>query len=231
MKILPLQLQLFLKNILIFSGIKPSYLIAAINGCFDFGQWIKKYPCDVVFLKREAMYQYLNEVILENAPIDYLEFGVFQGASLRHWSSINKNPSSRFFGFDSFKGFTEIWEGLWQVSSKDSFNTKSLIPQFDDSRVTLIQGYFQSTLQKFLESYTRQKTLVVHIDADIYSATLFVLASLARIFHVRTILIFDEFSLVCHEFRAFRDFTRSFCLNYKVLAFTKGYTQVTIEIL
>lgn len=226
-----LRLRLLLKELLVSSGIKPSYLLAAINGCFEFGHWIKNHPCDRVFGKREELYSYLNDFLLQAMPIDYLEFGVYQGASLRQWSNINKDLSSRFFGFDSFKGFTENWEGVWSTTPKNTFDTYGKIPEFQDQRVRLIQGYFQSSLQNFLADYTPQKKLVVNLDADIYSATLFVLTTLARILIPGTILIFDEFDLVSHEFRAFRDFTKSFCINYRTLASVKHYECVAFEIL
>lgn len=226
-----MRVRLLLKDLFVYSGIKPSYLISAINGCFEFGQWIKNHPCEAVFRKREELYSYLNDTLLRAISIDYLEFGVYKGDSLRRWSSINKNPSSRFFGFDSFKGFTEDWKGVWSTSPKNTFDTHGKIPEFKDQRVRLIPGYFQSTLQNFLADYTPQKMLIVNLDADIYSATLFVLTSLARILIPGTILIFDEFNLICHEFRAFQDFTKSFCINYRTLASFNRYECVAFAIL
>src|SRR5712692_8745271 len=34
----------------------------------------------------------------------YLEFGVFQGDSIRMWCEMLRNPKSMLHGFDSFKG-------------------------------------------------------------------------------------------------------------------------------
>src|SRR5262249_32268281 len=65
------------------------------------------------FPNREEMFAHLHAEHFENGsrPLDYLEFGVFEGKSLRHWCSLNSHPQSRFFGFDSFQGLPESWNG------------------------------------------------------------------------------------------------------------------------
>jgi hypothetical protein len=42
----------------------------------------------------------------------YLEFGVYEGASMRWWSEHLTTPEARFIGFDSFKGLREAF-GSW----------------------------------------------------------------------------------------------------------------------
>ena len=41
----------------------------------------------------------MNEEVKEQA-IDYIEFGVASGIAFKWWVEKNKNPNSRFFGFD-----------------------------------------------------------------------------------------------------------------------------------
>src|SRR5690242_8383596 len=48
---------------------------------------------------RQEMYEYINTSILQSAPIDFLEFGVFRGESMRAWSVLNTHGESRFYGF------------------------------------------------------------------------------------------------------------------------------------
>src|SRR4051812_1720215 len=66
----------------------------------QFGDWLKQHECEVKFGSRRKMYDYINEVVLKNAPIDYLEFGVYEGDSIGYWAGINRSQDSRFFGFD-----------------------------------------------------------------------------------------------------------------------------------
>ena len=54
------------------------------------------------FPGRIDLYQHI--ALLTDGPIDYLEFGVWQGASIRSWLELNRHPDSRFVGFDTFEG-------------------------------------------------------------------------------------------------------------------------------
>src|SRR5689334_6119555 len=48
------------------------------------------YPCDS-FNTRADLYGYVHDTCIKGEAIDYLEFGVFQGESIRHWVGLNKN--------------------------------------------------------------------------------------------------------------------------------------------
>ena len=61
---------------------------------------------------RYLLYDYVNPK--EN--IDYLEFGVYKGESIKYWMDINQYENSRFFGFDSFQGLPENWEGFLKIT-------------------------------------------------------------------------------------------------------------------
>ena len=60
------------------------------------------------FPTRTDMYRHLAAA-LAGEPIDYLEFGVWQGASIDEWRQLNRNGDSRFVGFDTFEGLPEDW--------------------------------------------------------------------------------------------------------------------------
>jgi hypothetical protein len=132
------------------------------------------------FPDRFALYDHLNAKIINDGPIDYLEFGVYTGLSLRRWTEVNRAPGSRFFGFDSFEGLPEAWDRHFCGSPKGTFDTGGRLPQIDDPRVELIKGLFQDTLPDFLGRFQPRNRLVVHLDADLYSSTLYVLCSIDR---------------------------------------------------
>jgi len=80
-----------------------------------------------------------------------------------------------------------------------------------------VKGWFQDTLPFFLSHFSTKKQLVIHCDADVYTSTLFVLCKLDTLMKADTIVMFDDFSSMLHDFRALSDYTRSFRRHYEVL--------------
>jgi len=154
------------------------------------------------FGKREDLWTELLSPLV-NDPITLLEFGVFEGYSIEFFAKLNKHPESRFYGFDSFEGLPEDWT---ERDKKGAFNVGGSIPKIDDSRVSFVKGWFQNTLPDFLAKNPPNKNLVVHYDADIYSATLYVLM-LIDSFKLPYLAIFDEFT--GHETRALYNYTQA----------------------
>lgn len=183
---------------------------------------------------RNQLYTYINEFI-ENNAISYCEFGVFEGASINYWSSINSNKDSRFYGFDTFSGLPEDWHNFTGGLQKGTFDTQGQLPNILDGRVSFYKGLFQETLPNFVSDYTSNRLLVINIDADLYSSTLFVLTQLDRKLVKGSIIIFDEFSSVLHEFRAFEDYCSAYNVKFEVIASSKTsksyYAHVAIRII
>lgn len=170
------------------------------------------------FDDREDMYDHLHAALIGDRPIDYLEFGVFEGNSLRHWSSLNQNPDSRFYGFDSFEGLPEEWKRFDRKIEKAHFDLQGALPDIDDDRVSFVPGWFQESVDPFLATFTPEHQLVVHIDADLYSSALYVLTRFNALLVPGTIVIFDEFSSVLNEFAALEDYCSAYVREYDVLA-------------
>jgi O-methyltransferase len=160
-------------------------------------------------------------------PITYLEFGVYRGDSLRLWLDRVPNPDSRFVGFDTFTGLPERWR---PTEPAGHFNANGNVPDIRDSRCSFEVGLFQDTLPRFVDRGDLSGRLVINLDADMFTSTLFVLATLAPHLKSRDLIFFDEFSCPLDEYRAFEEFVRSFRVKYEVVGAVYGYTRVCVKI-
>lgn len=181
--------------------------------------WRHAHSDTPTFSTREDLWKCVAHELGPDGPIDYLEFGVFEGESIRAWASLNSHPESRFFGFDSFEGLPEAWGPAFPTGA---FSTAGRIPTVGDPRVRFVKGWFTDTLPPFIETFTPGRRVVVHIDCDGYSSTLFCLTRLdALLRSCDGMLVFDEFYSTS-EFSAFRDYTRSYDRSFHPIAATHG---------
>ena len=168
-----------------------------------------------VFPDRSRQWRYIYHDILKDVPIDYLEFGVFRGDSIREWCSLSTSPDSRFYGFDTFTGLPEHW---FSDFSKDAFSTAGEIPILQDRRVNFIKGLFQDTLDDFLKNYHRKNIIVLHMDADLYSSALFVLISMHQYLRKGDVLMFNDFLDPLGESKAFSDYCQAFRIRPEIVS-------------
>lgn len=173
----------------------------------------------------KELYRYLDGEILRHSAIDYLEFGVAKGTTMRVWSGMNQHPTSRFFGFDSFVGLPEDWN---PNAPKGTFSRNGIPPEIPDSRIKFHIGWFQDSLPGFLTSYRPVNRVVIHNDSDLYSSTSYTLTMLHRILSPQTIVIFDEFYDVLHEYRALMDYSTAYKKTFKIIAATSHFNQVAV---
>lgn len=115
--------------------------------------------------------------------------------------------TSTLVGFDSFEGLPSDW---YYGCPKGTFNVDSKIPGLGFPNVSFIKGWFEETLPDFTKSINLQpqQQLIIHLDADLYEPTIFVLKQLEAFMKVGTILIFDEFWFVKDEYKAFVEFSK-----------------------
>ena len=111
----------------------------------------------------------------------------------------------------------------------DRFNSPVFSTPVDNfseggSRAVSIE-IFQKTLDGFLEKYQPNNQIVIHNDSDLYSSSLYLLTRTHDIIKKNTIIIFDEFSNVMHEFQALEDYCSAYQRTYNVIASTKDYYQ------
>jgi O-methyltransferase len=178
------------------------------------------------YSRRYNLYSWLIENEDLNKSVDYLEFGVSRGLSFKWWAEHISDTNASFYGFDTFTGLPEDWGSF----KKGDMDNKNEPPLMDDQRCNFYQGLFQQTLPGFLRSWSSQKRKVIHMDADIYSATLYVLTCISPFLAKNDIIIFDEFNVPMHEFKAFSEWVRSYYINYEVLASSNNYYQLAIKI-
>lgn len=216
----------FLKNPLLFSAnllMLTKWIAAQEKNDFysDFFNFSRDHS------NRYKLYRHVIEKEgLNNIPLEYLEFGVSQGHSIRWWISANQHPESRFYGFDTFEGLPEDW-GTYNKGEMSAG-----IPDLSDERVAFIKGLFQDTLVDFIKKYNPEgKRKIIHLDADLFSATLFVLTTLARELKPGDILLFDEFNVPNHEWMAYKQFVDSFYMKTEVLGAVNNYYQVAFKII
>jgi hypothetical protein len=177
---------------------------------------MQQHPNAVRIESRFAMYAWLAER-LKSKAVRYLEFGVFEGESIREWARIVPGADSTFVGFDSFEGLPEDWGHAFATTKKGTFATGGRIPDIADPRVSFVKGWFNETLPRYVgEMRADDRQLIVHFDADLYTSTTFVLHQLNGIMTSGTVLIFDEFGNPLHEYRALKDWAALFGRRYRI---------------
>jgi len=115
--------------------------------------------------------------------------------------------------------------------TRGAFNVYRRLPDIKDSRCTFEVGLFQETLLSFIGNHDFSRKLIIHLDADLFSSTLFVLTTLARHFKHGDVVFCDNFICSLDEFRAFETFVKSFRVKYEVLGAVGQYSRVSVKIL
>lgn len=153
-----------------------------------------------------------------------LEFGVFNGHSIR--SMAHKFRRDHFHGFDSFEGLPEPWhlsdEAVYEAGH---FHLQSLptVP----ANVTLIKGFFDQTLEGWLEK-NPGPVRFIHEDPDLYSSAKYTMDLLTDRIVDGTVIVFDE---LCDwedsgiypnwpegEWKALREWLEATGLKFRILS-------------
>jgi Methyltransferase domain len=119
----------------------------------------------------------------------WLEFGVSIGMSTATLADCAAAADARLYGFDSFEGLPEEWvvsdDETW---SKGAFTGR---PSKVPDNVELVDGWFDDTLPRFLETHPG-RVAFAHIDCDLYSSTATVFSEIRDRLAVGTVIVFDE---------------------------------------
>ncbi len=181
--------------------------------------------------KRDKYYDYLSDNLgIVDSQICFLEFGVAAGASFNWWLKKNEHPNSCFFGFDTFEGLPESWNGLYTKG-----DMAYQMPNINDPRALLSKGLFQDTLYPFISQNIPQinnsQKRIIHLDADLYSATAFVLAAMYPLIKNGDIIMFDEFNVATSEFKAYFEFINNYYVTLKPIAAANNFHHVAFEVI
>lgn len=183
----------------------------------------------------------------------FAEFGVYKGKTLAMiiTQMLQYHADCLLVGFDSFEGLPEDYtpyytEGKFALSQKDvialfsSMAKWNLMPHYVDGnyapleipsherfhswQIELVRGLFQDTLEDYLDDEAGD-FVFVHMDADLYSSTKYVLDTLMSHDRLRvgSVIQFDEFFLVgqddgiwyCAEYDAFHEFAINYNVTYR----------------
>lgn len=140
-------------------------------------------------------------------PGDYLEFGVFKGASfelsLRAASKfIDKGQphSPRFFAFDSFEGLSEPdpkWDGTVFVKGEQSATQNKFLKTIKSARkgwqVLIVKGFYDKSLtSEVIQTHSMKKAAIVTIDCDLYQPSLTALRFVTPLLQTGTLIFFDD---------------------------------------
>ncbi len=180
------------------------------------GHWMRRngYVVSRRLPHRYAVFDVVAERVREKRVL-YLEFGVFQGESMRYWSNALKHPQTRLHGFDSFEGLPEDLD-MDGPYVRGTFDVQGKIPHIDDPRVEFFKGWFEEVLPTYRPP--DHDVLVVVVDADLYSSTRCVLRHLQPFLKAGDFLYFDDMSRPDHEPRAFEEFVQESGLRFRLVA-------------
>ena len=169
----------------------------------------------------------LVEFVVDQASLPglYLEFGVGRGKSIR-W--IGARADRTVYGFDSFEGIPEYWNG----NPVGAFAQKKL-PKVPDN-VQFEIGLFDQTLPGFLEQHADPVSLL-HVDCDLYSSTVTILDALGSRLQPGAVILFDEYynfpRWQQHEYKAFQEFVEASGMTYQYIGYSVTGQQVAARVL
>ena len=61
------------------------------------------------YYDRYKLYQHIVDNEIKETAINYLEFGVGDGETMKWWAKNLTNKHNLFYGFDTFQGIPEAW--------------------------------------------------------------------------------------------------------------------------
>lgn len=189
-----------------------------------FEQFPNAPPCRSAEILMRACVQ---RALKAGPPGLFLEFGVYDGRTIRLIADEIRPYGADVHGFDSFRGLPEDWN---DTGRKGSFDRGGQLPEVPGN-VRLYPGWFDATLPVFMREHPGRVSFV-HIVSDLYSSARTVLGEVRDRLGVGSVLLFDELlnypAFEQHELRAFKEFLAETgwvceCLGYDTHGFAVGF--------
>ena len=103
-----------------------------------------------------------------------------------------------------------------------TFDVDGEVQLTDYARVTFIKGWSKSTLPSQLHVLKISNRRVIHMDAELFLSTIYLLCLIGPIIRDNDIMIFDEFADSIHEFRAFEAFRQIIGIEAERIVASRG---------
>lgn len=197
----------------------------AVVNYLEVGRWMRAhgFATSPRVDTREEIFELIARDVADEEVL-YLEFGVYEGASMRVWSRLLRNERSQLHGFDSFEGLPEEWS---LEEGRGHFSTGGEPPELDDPRVRFFKGWFEDTLPAY--EPPPHERLVVNVDADLYASAALVLATVEGLLVPGSYLYFDELNDRVHELRAFDEFLARTGMRFSTVAASHELSHVAFR--
>ena len=185
--------------------------------------------CKIDFFPPEMMRPFFARCIKTLQKIkgndigDYLEFGVFNGASMSNMYLTAKELGVRmkFFGFDAFEGLPKesekeddgVWKKGFYACSFKKMQACLKRKNIDPGKIHFVKGWYKDTLTPKTAKKLGIKDIgIVFIDCDTYSSSKTVLDFIGPLITKPVILCLDDWKLNnldikgMGEYRSFNEF-------------------------
>jgi hypothetical protein len=180
---------------------------------------------DSVASAMELLHKSIRQIDSNKTGI-FCEFGVYSGRTINYIAGQIQN---KIYGFDSFEGLPDRWRDGFP---KGTFKTGKLPKVIKN--VSLVKGWFNETLPKFLNTHEGQ-IIFMHIDCDLYSSTKTVFNLCKERIKKGTVIVFDEyfnyFGWQDGEYKAFNEFINENNLQYKYIGYNRHGQQLAVKII
>jgi hypothetical protein len=203
------------------------YRLQAVVNHLKLGRWMRDHGFHFprILPDRWGVFDVVVERVQDKRVL-YLEFGVFKGRTTRYWSAKLRHPDARLHGFDSFEGLPEEWA---EHAKGTIFNAAGEIPAIADPRIRFFKGWFDQVLPTYV--VPEHEVLILIMDADLYSSTMYVLQHLRPFIRPGTLIYFDEMNHVEHEPKAFDEFMKQTSLKFRPISADRTLTCAFFECL